>query len=231
MKELQVLIADDSEFMRIAYKRILEAQPDLRVAGMAVNGDEAVWIADDIKPDVAILDVCMPKKDGIHAAHEIRKRLPDTAIIIISSYDDLTFVSDLMRNGVERKAYLIKHSISDVTSLISVVEAVYQGNTVLDSGLVQQLARLFCKHSGSLDTGLSGIEQDIPGLMAEGYDDEQICSTLHLERPEAASHAASLYQNLGIYESDSEERRIMAVRAFVSQIHKVPLGRVYVPVS
>ena len=166
---------------------------------------------------MAILDVCMPKKDGIHAAHEIRKRLSNTAIIIISSYDDLTFVSDLMRNGVERKAYLIKHSISDVTSLISVVEAVYQGNTVLDSGLVQQLARLSCKYSGALDAAKAGIEQ--------------ICSTLHLERPEAASHTASLYQNLGIYESDSEERRIMAVRTFVSQIHKIPLGRVYTPVS
>ncbi len=231
MKELQVLIADDSEFMRIAYKRILESQPNMQVAAMAENGEEAVWIADDIKPDVAILDVWMPKLDGIKATHEIRKRLPDTAIIVISSYDDLTFVADLMQNGVDRKAYLLKHSISDVTGLVSVVEAVYNGHSVLDSGIVQRLARLYCKYSDTLNTSLSDTEQDILGLMADGYDDERICGTLHLDQPELAGHSDSLYQNLGILGGTDEERRIMAVRAFVSQIHKVPLARVYDAVS
>ncbi len=137
MKELQVLIADDSEFMRIAYKRILESQSNMRVAAMGENGEEAIWIADDIKPNLAILDVWMPKMDGIQAAHAIRERHPGTAIIVISPYDDLTFVADLMRNGVEQKAYLLKHSNSDVTSLVSIVEAVSQGHTVLDSGIAQ----------------------------------------------------------------------------------------------
>lgn len=231
MKQLEVLIADDSEFMRTAYKRILEAQSNLKVAAMAANGEEASTMAKEIEPDVAILDVWMPKVDGIQAAHEIRKQLPDTAIIVISAYDDLTFVADLMRNGVNRKAYLLKHSISDITGLVNVVEAVYKGCTVLDSGIVQRLARLFCKYSDEFNTNLSDMEQDLLGLMAEGYDAERIGETLHIDQRELAIHSSSLYENLGILGGSDEEQRILAVRAFVNQIHEVPLARVYDAVS
>jgi DNA-binding NarL/FixJ family response regulator len=231
MKQLEVLIADDSEFMRMAYKRILESQSNLKVAAMATNGEEAWMMAKEVEPDVAILDVWMPKVDGIKAAHEIRRQLPGTAIVVISSYDDLTFVADLMQNGVERKAYLLKHSISNITDLVNVVEAVYEGQTVLDSGIVQRLSRLFCKYSDEFNTSLSDMEQDLLGLMAEGHDDERICGTLHINHKEVAAHSRSLYENLGIVGGSDPEQRILAVRAFVSQIHEVPLARVYDAVS
>jgi DNA-binding NarL/FixJ family response regulator len=231
MKQLEVLIADDSEFMRTAYKRILEAESNLKVVAMATNGEEASMMAKEIEPDVAILDVWMPKVDGIQAAHEIRRRLPNTAIVVISAYDDLTFVADLMRNGVERKSYLLKHSISDITDLVSVVEAVYEGGTVLDSGIVQRLARLFCKYSDEFNSNLADIEQDLLGLMAEGYDDERLCEALHIDQKEVALHSSSLYENLGILGGSGHDQRILAVRAFVSQIHEVPLARVYDAVS
>jgi DNA-binding NarL/FixJ family response regulator len=225
------MIADDSEFMRTAYKRILEAESNLKVVAMATNGEEASMMAIEIEPDVAILDVWMPKVDGIQAAHEIRRRLPNTSIVVISAYDDLTFVADLMRNGVQRKAYLLKHSISDITSLVSVVQAVYEGGTVLDSGIVQRLARLFCKYSDEFNSNLTDIEQDPLGLMAEGYDDERIRETLHIKQTEVACHSSSLYENLGILGGSDREQRILAIRAFVSQIHEVSLARVYDAVS
>ena len=149
MDELYVLIADDSEFMRVAYKRILESQPGLRVVAMAANGEDATRMAEETVPDVAILDVWMPKVDGIREAHDIRKQNPDTAIVVISSYEDLHLVADLMQNGVERKAYLLKHSITNITDLVSIVEAVHQGQTILDSSIVQRLASLYCKHSAT----------------------------------------------------------------------------------
>ncbi len=95
---------------------------------------------------MAILDVMMPKVHGIQVAHQIRQRHPETAIVVISAYEDLSFVADLMRNGVGRKAYLLKHSISDIAGLVRVVETVYGGHTVLDSGIIQRMARLFCKY-------------------------------------------------------------------------------------
>ena len=227
MEQLYVLIADDSEFMRVAYKRILESQPGLRVVAMATNGEEATRMAEETAPDVAILDVWMPKVDGIQAAHDIRKQNPETAIVVISSYEDLNLVADLMQNGVERKAYLLKQSISNITDLVSIVQAVHQGQTVLDSSIVQRMASLFCKHSAALGTGLSGPEQDVLGLMAEGHDDSRICETLHLGPAQLAACSVSLYAKLGILDWTASERRLTAVQTFVRQIHKVPLSEAY----
>jgi DNA-binding NarL/FixJ family response regulator len=227
MGELRVLIADDSEFMRIAYKRIIEAESSMEVVAMASNGADAVWSTAETDPDVAILDVMMPKVDGIQVAHQIRKRRPSTAIVVISSYEDLSFVADLMRNGVERKAYLLKHSISDITGLVRVVEAVHKGQTVLDSGIIQRMARLFCKHSGDLGTDLSNAEQDLLALMADGYDYERICESLRLDQTQLEERSASMYGKFGIAAGTPSEQRIAAVQAFVEQIHKVPQFRAY----
>ncbi|MDA0263832.1 MAG: response regulator transcription factor [Chloroflexi bacterium] len=230
MEQLQILIADDSEFMRIAYKRILESQSNLRVVAMASNGEEAVRKAAESMPDVAILDIRMPKIDGISVAHQILDNRPGTAIVIISAYDDLSFVADLMRNGSSRKAYLLKNSLSDISELIRIVEAVDQGHTVLDSGIVQKMARLYCKHSSVLTSGLSNIEQDVLGVMAEGYDDAYICHTLHLDQEQVSDCAESIYAKFSILGGTVQERRIKAIQAFVEQIHMVPLAMACDPV-
>ena len=224
MEQLTLIIADDSEFMRIAYKRILESQSNLRVVAMASNGEEAVLKAAETAPDVAILDIRMPKGDGIQVAHKILEQRPGTAIVIISAYDDLAYVADLMRNGAGRKAYLLKHSLSDISELIRTVEAVHEGMTVLDPGIVQRMARLYCKHSDALGTALNDIEQDLLGLMAEGYDDAHMCRTLHLDQEEVLSNSESIYQKFGLEEGTARQRRILAIQSFVEQIHLVPLS-------
>jgi len=224
MERLKILIADDSEFMRIAYKRILESQSNLQVVAMASEGEEAVKKAAESTPDVAILDIRMPKIDGIQVAHEILKPRPRTAIVIISAYDDLAYVAELMRNGAGRKAYLLKNSLSDISELIRTVEAVYQGHTVLDSAIVQKMARLYCKYSDALDTSLTDVEQDLLGLMAEGYDNADICRTLHLDQEKVAADSESIYEKFGINEGSAQDRRLMAIQAFVEQIHRVPLS-------
>ena len=224
MGRLQILIADDSEFMRIAYKRILESQSNFRVVAMASNGEEAVQKAAESAPDVAILDIRMPKVDGIKVANEILRRRPGTAIVIISAYDDLSFVADLMRNGAGRKAYLLKNSLSDITELVRIVEAVDQGHTVLDSGIVHKMARLYSKHSDVLQTTLTDMEQDLLGLMAEGYDDAYICRALHMDQEQVDDISESMYGKFGIDQETAQERRIKAIQAFVEQIHLIPLS-------
>ncbi len=224
MEQLQILIADDSEFMRVAYKRILEAQSEFQVVAMASNGEEAVQKAAESAPDVAILDIRMPKVDGIKVAHEILKRRPDTAIVIISAYDDLSFVADLMRNGAARKAYLLKNSLSDISELIRIVEAVNQGHTVLDSGIVHKMARLYRKHSDVLQTTLTDVEQDLLGLMAEGYADAYICRSLHMDQEQVKDNAESIYGKFQLDQGTAQERRLKAIQAFVEQIHTVPLS-------
>ena len=160
--------------MRTAYKRVLESQSNLQIVAMATNGEEAVQKAKQTASDMAILDVRMPILDGIQAAHEIRIQRPETAIVVISASDDLALVADLMRNGVERKSYLLKQSIYYVLGLVRIIEAVYEGHTILDSGIIQRMAHLFCKHADNLHTGLNDTEQDLLCLMAEECDDGQL---------------------------------------------------------
>ena len=127
MRQLRILVAGDSQFMRTAYKRILDIQDEFDVVGMASDGEEALDKAVDLVPDVAVLDVRMPKMDGIAAAHQITARHPQTGIVLISAYDDLAFVSAMMKDGATRKAYILKNSLNDIAELIRVVEAVANG--------------------------------------------------------------------------------------------------------
>lgn len=223
MDPIRILIAEDSEFMRIAYQRILEAESHLKVVGMAADGERTVETAMETVPDVAIIDIRMPKIDGIRAAHSILEQHPGTGIVIISAYDDLNFVADLMQNGSQRKAFLLKTSLATISDLVRVVEAVSKGQTVLDPSIVQRLARLYCKHPNSLSALLSDMEQDMLGLMAEGYDDAFIGRALHLDDKLVEEHSGSIFGKLGLPEGPDLDRRIKAIQAFVDGIHNVPL--------
>ena len=105
MNRLRILVADDNQFMRTAYKRILETQDEFEVVCMAEDGAEALEMALELVPDVVILDVMMPKMDGIEAARQITDRHPQTGIVLLSAFDDLAFVSAIMKDGATRRAY------------------------------------------------------------------------------------------------------------------------------
>ena len=194
---------------------------------MASNGAEAVWSAAETEPDVAILDVMMPKVDGIKVTHQIRQRHPETTIVVISAYEDLSFIADLMRNGVGRKAYLLKHSISDIA---------YR-RAGAGSGI--RLRRAY-------GDGLGNHSEDGPAILqvfwgdrnrverdgarricAGGYDDDLICETLRLGQTQIEEHSASMYAKFGISGGSPSEQRIAVVQVFVGQIHKIPLSKAY----
>ncbi len=221
MDKLRILVADDSQFMRIAYRKILETQDNFEIVGMAENGEEALEKGLDLAPDVAILDVRMPKMDGIEAAHRITTQHPGTAVIIISAFDDLTFVAELIKDGPQRKAYLLKNSLDDIGELIRVVEAVSKGQTVLDPIIVQKIARRLVRESKPLLSRLTEVECNVLELMAEGYDDSSIGRILHLDKDKVKDDQSSIYQKLGISKQQGRDQRVQAVLAFVNQCTSV----------
>ena len=132
MKKIRVLVADDSKFMQATYKKLLESQDHLEIVATASDGREAVSKAEATKPDVAILDIKMPYIGGIEAAGMILSSLPDTGIVIVSSYDDTEYFAELLKYGPTGKAYILKTSIDDIDTLISAVDGVAKGETILD---------------------------------------------------------------------------------------------------
>ena len=217
MERLRILVADDSQFIRMHYRRILETQPHFEVVGIAADGEEALEKAIELAPDVAILDVRMPKMNGIEVAHRIARHHPGTAMIIVSAYDELAYVMELLKNGPERKAYLLKNTIDDVAELIRVVEAVVADQTVLDPSIVQKLVRLHLRQSHSMMDELTETEATVLELVAGGYDDEYIASVLDVESTVIGEHTKSIYQKLDLPQGSNQDLRAQAVVEFVNR--------------
>lgn len=217
MDKLRITVADDAQFMRVAYKRILETREHLEVVGMAADGDEAVRQAELLKPDVAILDVRMPKANGIQVAQRIKSARPETGTVIISHYDDTEYIVELLKDGPEGKAYLLKTSVDNIDELVRAVEAVANGQTVLDPVIVQRLASMQTAQSGSPLSKLTEREREVLALMAEGYTNLAIAEKLVVEERTVENHTNSIYAKLDLTQSTGYHRRVQAVLAFVTQ--------------
>ena len=217
MSQLRILVADDNQFMRTAYKRILDTQDEFDVVGMASDGEEALKMAVELAPDVAVLDVRMPKMDGIEAAHQITARHPQTGIVLISAYDDLAFVSAIMKDDAAGKAYILKNSLDDISELIRVVEAVANGRAVLDETIVQNLMAIYNRQSVTKTAPLTKTEENVLKLMLEGYDGPDIAQTLGLPLEPVEAFASSACEKLGLVELDDLNRSPQVVQNLVNR--------------
>ena len=217
MSQLRIIVADDNQFMRTAYKRILDTQDEFDVVGMAADGGEALELALELKPDVAVLDVKMPKMDGIAVAHRITAEDPQTAIVLISAYDDLAFVSAIMKNGATRKAYILKNSLDDISELIRVVEAVSAGQSVLDGSIVKNLLDIYRRQNAVQSSPVTETEESVLKLTLEGYNVTEIAQALGLSLELVESLAANLCQKLGMPVQDDANRSSQMVQAIVNR--------------
>lgn len=215
--KLRVLVADDSQFMRVSYQRILETQDHMEVVGMASDGEEALRLANELKPDVAVLDVRMPKFNGIEVASKLATESPETGIVIISHYDDTEYIVELLKDGPEGKAYLLKTSVGDIDEFVRAVEGVANGQTVLDPVIVQRLAKMQAVQASSPLNLLTEREREVIALMSEGYTNAIIAEKLVVEERTVENHTNSIYAKLNLTNVPGLHPRVQAVLAFVTQ--------------
>jgi DNA-binding NarL/FixJ family response regulator len=219
---VRIILADDSQYIRTAYRRVLETQSHFEVVGVAEDGEEAVQKAKELQPDVAVLDVRMPKLNGIDAAHQILEDKPDVGIVVISAYDDMEFVRQLFQGSPTGKAYLLKTSLDDIGELIRVVEAVANGATVLDSTLVQQLVRIHLNRDNSFLLQFTETEREIWEFVAGGYENSETAATLGVTESQVSEVAGRLIDALGISNPNDVDVRSQAVAQFVNANTEVP---------
>ena len=224
MKTISVIVADDSEFMRESYQAILETAERLEVLGMAADGQEAVFLTDILKPQVAVLDIRMPKMDGITAAHQIVANHPNTGIVIISSYDDTSYINELLKTRPAGKAYLLKASLDDVQELIRTVEAVVAGWTVLDPVVVEKLISSQAVKPKSSLAPLSDQERSVLSMLVQGHTSTSISTALGGDASSVDDQVSGIYDKLSVPESSAHDRRVEAVLTFLD-IARSPQGR------
>lgn len=208
---IRILIAEDQEYLREGIAKILAAQPNIEVIGTAKDGLEALQQASNLLPDIVLLDIHMPRMNGIEAAQKLRSTHPNIGLLLLSQYDDLEYVHQFLGNDSVRKGYLLKSTLGDVQSLVQAIKAVVAGQLVLDPQLTQHLFQ-------RADVGLSQLtkqEQRILAEMARGQDNQAIADTLTIEKSTVENHINSIYSKLGIGQDPGRHRRVEAVLRFL----------------
>jgi two-component system response regulator NreC len=200
MAAIRILLADDHVIMRNGLRLLLERQPDLEVIGEAADGREAVDMAAAAKPNVVVMDVAMPRLNGVEATRQIVTRNPETSVVILSMHSDESYVLRSLKAGAQ--AYLLKDSAE--SDLISAIYAVTSGKSFFSPGVrkilkedyVYQLARLGAEDSYEL---LTPREREVLQLAAEGKSNKEIAALLNLSLYTVETHRTHVLQKLNLH--------------------------------
>lgn len=195
---IRVLIAEDHLMVRAGIRALLEKAGDIHVLGEASNGQEAIEMTEQLKPDVLIMDIMMPRLNGIQAAESIRDLKLPTQILLLSMYSDAGFVHQALQCGV--KGYVLKSSVSD--ELLWAVRAVASGKTYLSSPISEIVVESAINpHSISQGEPLSNLsprEKEILQLIAEEYTSAEIGKMLFISEKTVEKHRARLMEKLNV---------------------------------
>ena len=192
---LHILIADDHGIVRSGIRMLIDRQHGMNVVAEAEDGIQAVELAQATKPDVAILDVSMPRMTGLQAAREIRARTPDTSVLLLSMHDDERYVFDALKAGAS--GYVLKREVDQ--ALLGAIRAVHRGEAFLTTAVERSLIRDWMSddHAGP-EEPLTPREQEVLKLISEAYTNKAIAETLHLAEKTVESHRANILRKLGM---------------------------------
>jgi DNA-binding NarL/FixJ family response regulator len=193
-KTVRVLIADDHGIVRSGLRMLLEQQGDIEVIAEASDGATARDIAIRERPDLAILDVKMPKLTGLQATREIREQAPNVAVLILSMYDDERYLFEALKAGAS--GYVLKTQ-ADV-DLLAAVRAVERGEPFLTPEAQRALIKdVLGQGSGRTDE-LTPREQEVVKLVAEAHTNKEIAEILHLSEKTVENHRSNAMRKLGM---------------------------------
>ncbi|MFD9051818.1 response regulator [Streptomyces zaomyceticus] len=209
--EIRILLADDHRLVRRGVRLILDAEPDLAVVAEAGDGSEALEAARTHRPDLAILDIAMPRMTGLQAARELARTQPGIRLLMLTMYDNEQYFFEALSAGAS--GYVLK-SVAD-RDLVEACRATMRGEPFLHPGAVNALIRNYidrARHGEPLpERAITDREEEILKLVAEGHTSQQIADTLVISVRTVERHRANLLQKLGL--KDRLELTRYAIRA------------------
>ena len=214
--KIKVLIADDHALMRQGLKQILELEEDIEVIGLAVNGEEALKMDQQLKPDVILLDINMPKMNGIQALWRLKDMGTDSKIIILTIHDDKEYLFETINIGAS--GYVLKDA--EASSLVKAIRNVYNGDSYIHPTLASALVKEYnkvCKSENEDKTEkLTRREYEVLILIAEGNNNKEIADNLFISEKTVKNHVSNIFKKIGV-----TDRTQAAIYAYKNSIKKI----------
>jgi DNA-binding NarL/FixJ family response regulator len=191
--KIRVLLADDHHIVRAGIRQLLESAQDIQVIAEAGDGEEAQSLIQQHKPDVAVLDIQMPKASGIEVTRWVRSHLPEVGVLILTAYDDEPYVMAVLQAGAN--GYVLKTAKTE--ELIQAVHDVFEGKSALDPAVTQKLmSNLFKRTDKTPVEPLTDRELDVLRLAAKGFTNKAIGVQLTISDRTVQGHLAHIFAKL-----------------------------------
>lgn len=212
--KIKVLIVEDEALFRDMLRTSLKAEPNVEVVGAVADGESAIRCAQELFPDVVLMDIELGSQpNGIEAARRIKDHRPQTGIVILSMHRDKQYIASLPVDRASGWCYLLKQSLADVATLTRAVEGAAAGLVVLDPDIVQGLKP---KANSELDS-LTSRQQEVLKLMAQGYSNAGIAKKLIIGEKSVENYINVIFQELGITREQQVHSRVKAVLTYLEQ--------------
>jgi DNA-binding NarL/FixJ family response regulator len=211
----RIVVADDHPLIREALTRTIDEQPDLEAVAEATDGLEALELCRRVKPELVLMDVLMPRMDGLEATRRIKREFPRTSVLVLTAVDDPDYLSEALKAGAA--GYVRKGTTTQET--IDAVRKVLDGESSLDQELATQLLKRMMEvpkpepKGRSKDESLAGLlsarESEVLGLVARGHTNQQVARKLLISVSTVKKHVRSAISKLGV--SDRTQAAVRAI--------------------
>ncbi len=191
--KIRALLADDHIMVREGIRQLLESARDIEIVAEAGDGEEARLLIRELKPDVAVLDIQMPKASGIEVTRWVRAHLPEVGVLILTAYDDDPYVMAVLQAGAN--GYVLKTATTE--DLIQAVRDVHEGKSALDASITKRLmSNLFRRQERRTVEPLTDRELDVLRLAAKGYTNKAIGMQLSISDRTVQGHLAHIFAKM-----------------------------------
>ena len=219
-KRITVLLAEDHEIVRQGLRKLLEAESDLEVVGEAATGRQAVALTKKLHPDVVVMDIAMPRLNGLEATRQIRQAFPETKVLVLSAHSDDAYVEEATAVGAA--GFLLKQTSSHV--LATAIRQVQKGNTFFSPSIAKQHREHYQKSSDRAGLvkkkgdRLTSREAEVLQLVAEGQANKQVAAELGISIKTVEKHRQRLMEKLNIHDTAGLTRHAIAAGIIESSV-------------